>query len=406
MDQTTEVETTKKKLLIASDNILPRWDGIARFLSEIIPRLKMHYDITVVAPDFGPYEDSSITLIKIPVSTTLQFGDFKMPKLRYWKIRKAVKQADLVFTQTIGPIGGLAVFLARRLDKPLVSFIHSIEYELAPKALSHDWQKKYAQYFSQKWMRYLYAKPNLLIVPSQGIGDVLAWQHIHTPTKEVHLGVDTARFSPAIDKAAVKAELHFEPEDIIIGYHGRISHEKDLLTLFRAFMQLQGKHPHLKLLLVGDGVEELKNILRSRKGVILAGAQSNPEKYLQAMDIYVLPSLTETTSLSTLEAMSCGLPVVATEVGFVKDYIKPGFNGLFFPKQQTYFLNVQLKKLIESVQLRKFLGGHARETIIDGFQWNQSAKGIEEALEEACTRWAAHRKSPVKTILDRFEKKN
>jgi glycosyltransferase involved in cell wall biosynthesis len=236
-------------------------------------------------------------------------------------------------------------------------------------------------------MRWLYSKSTLLIVPSKGISDILVWQNIHTATKEVHLGVDTAKFCPAMDRAEAKIQLHLAPEDIVIGYHGRISHEKDLMTLLRAFMRLQSKHPTLKLLIVGDGVEGIKSLLKARQGVVLAGNQQNPEKYLQAMDLYVLPSLTETTSLSTLEAMSCALPVIATEVGFVKDYIKPGYNGLFFPKQQTYYLVAQLDKLIESVSLRKMLGNNARNTIIQQFNWDNTAKGIEEALEECHQLW-------------------
>jgi hypothetical protein len=63
------IHDSKKKLLIATDNFLPRWDGIARFLSEIIPRLAAHYEITVIAPDCGTYEDPNIKLIKIPDKT-------------------------------------------------------------------------------------------------------------------------------------------------------------------------------------------------------------------------------------------------------------------------------------------------------------------------------------------------
>ena len=68
---TEQSHKEKKRLLIATDNFLPRWDGISRFLSEIIPRLTEHYEITVVAPDFGTYEDPNITIIKIPLSKFL-----------------------------------------------------------------------------------------------------------------------------------------------------------------------------------------------------------------------------------------------------------------------------------------------------------------------------------------------
>jgi len=397
-----EVETVKKRLLIATDNFLPRWDGIARFLSEMIPRLRIHYDITVVAPDFGPYEDTSITLVRLPVSKTFKGGDFSIPKIKYFRLKQLVKNSDIIFCQSIGPIGGIALTLAHRLHKPVVSFIHSLETELVPRALEGSWlPRKLVMNVTRWWMRRLYSRTTLLIVPSQSIVEHLAWEQIHVPTKEVHLGVDTVKFTPSLNKAEAKTALHLAPEDLVIGYHGRIAYEKDLMTLFRAFMRLQHKHENIKLLLVGDGIEALKGMFKTRKGVVMVGMQSKPQDYLQAMDIYVLPSLTETTSLSTLEAMSCGLPVIATQVGFIKDYIKPGFNGLFFPKQQTYYLAAQLEKLLGSVQLREMLGRNARMTVVNDFNWDITAKGIEEALEEARELWVAKMKRHKKSVFDK-----
>ena len=101
---------------------------------------------------------------------------------------------------------------------------------------------------------------------------------------------------------------------------------------------------------------------------------------LQAMDIYVLPSLTETTSISTLEAMSCGLPVVVTPVGYVKHYIKDGKNGLLFPKKNSGMLAKKLNLLIKEERLRNKLGAEARKTVIKSFNWEKTVKGIEKAL--------------------------
>ena len=80
---TEELLDRKKKLVIATDNFLPRWDGIARFLSEIIPRLYKHYEIIVIAPDYGTYEDPHIKLVKIPLMKLLKVGDFPIAEKYY-----------------------------------------------------------------------------------------------------------------------------------------------------------------------------------------------------------------------------------------------------------------------------------------------------------------------------------
>jgi glycosyltransferase involved in cell wall biosynthesis len=120
-----------------------------------------------------------------------------------------------------------------------------------------------------------------------------------------------------------------------------------------------------------------------QKNMILAGSKDNVVPYLQAMDIYVLPSLTETTSISTLEAMSCGLPVVVTPVGFIRRYIKEGKNGVFFPKRNSGILARKLNGLIKSESLRQKLGSNARKTVIQKFNWDRTVKGIESALNKA-----------------------
>ena len=126
-----------KKLLIATDNFLPRWDGISRFLSEIIPHIKDQYDITILAPRYKG-NLNPIPKVKIVRFPTYKFsvGDYSPAKFHFKEIKEHVEKADLVFTQTIGPIGALAVFYAHKLKKPVIAYIHSIEWELVAKSIS------------------------------------------------------------------------------------------------------------------------------------------------------------------------------------------------------------------------------------------------------------------------------
>ncbi len=374
----------KKKLIIATESLLPRWDGIARVLSEIIPRLTAHYDITVIAPDFGAYEDPNITLVKIPLMKFFKVGDFRIPKSKPRLIASYVKQSDIVFTQTIGTIGTHAIRAAKKHKKPVAAFIHSVEWELVQKAMGTPLIKKYSQIFAKHHAKSLYNQCSMLIMPSQNVAELFVWNNIRTPHEIAHLGVDTVKFIPptAESKKQIREQLGFTTQDVIIGYHGRISREKDLITLLRAFTRLQLLDIPAKLLIVGDGLSSIKNQLSSRKDVFLVGTKNNPIPYLQAMDIYVMPSLTETTCLSVLEAMSCGVAVISTEVGFIKSYIKNNYNGFFFEKQNPYHLTRQLQYLIANPQLRVLIGEHARTTIVDKFSWDKTAAEITRILEK------------------------
>lgn len=370
----------KKKLLIASDSFLPRWDGIARFLAELLPRIKNDYDITVVAPDFqgGRIRMEGVNIIRTPVSR-LRWGDYRIPKFRPFVIKKLVKDADIVFAQSIGPIGSLAIIYAKKFKKPAVSFIHSVEWDLVPKSASKFMFM--LRQAAKRVSRYIYNRAGLLIVPSEDTARVFRANMIKTPMKIIHLGVDTSRFCPASSKEEAKKKAGLVPEDIIIGFTGRVGREKDLGTLYKAFRELRKKFDNIRLLIVGRGLE-LGSIFDSMEDVIQVPVSNKIQDYLQAIDIFVMPSLTETTSLSTMEAMSCSLPVVATGVGNIKYYIKDGNNGYLFEKGDHLELAKKLEKLAANPGLRKGIGALARKTITSKYRWENTVKGIKGVLAE------------------------
>ena len=371
----------KKKIVIITDNFLPRRDGVVSFLLEIIPRLEKEFELTIICPDNKEKISlNKVKFIRIPISKK-KFADFQFAKFRPSKMVKTIRKADIVFTQTIGPIGGAGLFLAQTMHKKTVNFIHSIEWELIHKATDNKFIKRHSRPIAKKVAKFFYRRSKYLIVPSERVAEILNYQKINTPKRIIHLGVDSERFRPLEDpilRQEERAKLGIEIEDIVIGYHGRLTREKDIYTIIRAYNYLRKVNPHYKLLLVGNGIPEIVEKLLKKEGVIHKPATQHVEKYLQIMDIYILASLTETTSLSTLEAMSCGLPVITTQVGYIKDYITEGVNGLFFPKKNSYILAKKIMYLANRASERKILGRQARKTTIEKFNWETTAKEIEE----------------------------
>jgi glycosyltransferase involved in cell wall biosynthesis len=385
-----DTSSKKKKLLIATDNFLPRWDGIARFLSVIIPSLKEDYEITVIAPKFGAYTSNGFKLIQLPLGKR-GLGDYKGAKINFSSmktIRSAVRNADLVFSQTIGPVGFLTVYYAKRYRIPIASFIHSVEWELVPLATEKTLLKRILYPIVKQITRFTYNRGNLLLVPAENIAELITWKKIKTKKKIVHLGVDSDVFRPFEEKSMEEKERINTIRDalglkneFVVGYHGRIANEKDLLTLLRAFNWLRKNHDDVKLLIVGEGVQSVKDKLNATDGVILPGAKNNAQDYLALMNVYVTPSLTETTSLTTLEAMACGLPVISTPVGFIKEYIHNEYNGLIFPKMNAYKLYKDIALIKKNPQLAALYGSRARKTVLKEFQWSKTIDEIKSALK-------------------------
>ena len=120
----------------------------------------------------------------------------------------------------------------------------------------------------------------------------------------------------------------------------------------------------------------------NKENVIITGLKENLAPYYQAMDIYVLPSLIETTSLTTMEAMASGTPVIVTPVGFLKEYINDGQNGLVFPKKNSYTLYNKIVYLKENSVIRERLARNGRDTILKNYTWELTAKEIINSINE------------------------
>jgi glycosyltransferase involved in cell wall biosynthesis len=231
-------------------------------------------------------------------------------------------------------------------------------------------------------VRFVYKKCDLLLMPFPELKELFIKNGIHTKSKVVLLGTDTAYFKPTQNKEEAKSKLGIKKDTFVIGFVGRLAREKNILTLYRAFRIIEKKHENIRLLIVGKGIKDLENEFRSDRNIIMAGATDNVLPYLQAMDIYVLPSLTETTSLSTVEAMACGIPVVTTPVGYVKYYVIEKHNGMLFPFRNSLVLSLKLDQLLRNHELRERLGKHARETAVKRFSLDKMTREIAEILEK------------------------
>lgn len=367
----------KKKILITTDCYLPRWDGVARFLNQLIPELKDQFEITVIAPEFeGRYKKiPGVKARRLPI-VPMQFGDIYF-SFNTKQVPKYVQEADLIFNQTIGPIGKRAINEAYKQNKPLISYVHSIEWELASRAVKRF--KWMTEKLVMQRAQNLYNKCSILVVPTQEVEDILSAHKIRTKKVIVELGINPGKYAPPLSKTAAKKALKIPPKNTVIGFAGRIGREKDLKTLTKAFIKINKKYKDTMLLIVGGGLlDEIPNHIK----IIKTGSKDNIIPYLQAMDIYVLPSLTETTSLSTLEAMSTGIATVGTPVGVIRTHIKDDENGMIFPRGDVSALVDKLTTLLNNPDKIKKLGKEARKTVKEKAHWDETVRKIRIILEK------------------------
>lgn len=169
--------------------------------------------------------------------------------------------------------------------------------------------------------------------------DLAQWlQHeVRVPARrvaQIYNGVDQHRFQAASTGNVLPVNFA-SPGAVILGTVGRMSGEKDQLTLVRAFARARALHPQaiMRLVLVGDGplkadIEREVSAAQLGEHVWVAGARGDIPEILRSLDIFVLPSLGEGISNTILEAMASGLPVIATRVGGNPELVVENETGL------------------------------------------------------------------------------
>ena len=370
----------KPKLLLVADTYYPKVDGTMIFMNEFIKRTKNDFDLHLLVPDLGEKKGERVTYLNISKRFAVSgYPTIKLSLKNLNRIKKEIKAADIVFIQGPALASYLSIFFGKRYKKRTVFYTHTLAWELFEKFLPHL-LSRISFNLIKRISVFFYNRCDEIFVPYHELRDYLKKQGVKTKINVARLGVDIEKFSPAKDKKSYKKKLEIDPEKKVIGYVGRISKEKNITLLLKAFGHLKERND-VYLLVVGDGPEDQIKEFKNTENCMITGFVNNVEQYLKAMDVFVMPSLTETTSLATLEAMSCGIPVIVTKVGFIKSYVIKNYNGIFFPRNDAKMLAMKISKLLDHEETRTKLGKNARKTVAYSFSWERSINRIKRLLK-------------------------
>jgi glycosyltransferase involved in cell wall biosynthesis len=165
-----------------------------------------------------------------------------------------------------------------------------------------------------------------------------------------------------------RERLGIREDEFVFGYVGRLSEEKGVDYLLEAARRLLAERDGFRVVVVGDGPrrEELERAAADSglgERIIFGGFQADTRPWYAAMDAFVLPSLTEGTPMALLEAMACGLPVIASRVGGVPAVITDGRNGLLVAPADAAALCDAMAAVVGDPSLRQTLSRQALESI-------------------------------------------
>jgi sugar transferase (PEP-CTERM/EpsH1 system associated) len=203
-------------------------------------------------------------------------------------------------------------------------------------------------------------------------------------------GVDSNTFRPELN-SSIRNELSIPDQDIIIGSVGRLVSVKNYPSLINAFFHGLQKSSHTHLVFAGDGperntLEKLANDLNLRERVHFLGRRDDIPNVMNGFDLFVLPSFSEGLSNTLLEAMSCGVPVIASHVGGNPEIVKVNVSGLLYPSNDVEALSKILCRLCNSTSEIEKLSTLAREHIVKNYSLQSMVDNYESVYDHQLTK--------------------
>ncbi|HMQ67478.1 MAG TPA: glycosyltransferase family 4 protein [Ignavibacteria bacterium] len=348
-----------------SEVIIIGWDRSGSYLAS-----DQKYDFIYPLSFYENPEDAKGLLIYFQQSYHLLKCFFALVKPMY-RLRK---HYDYIHNFNSGfAFNRVSIFIGKMLGKKVITETSLIGDD---DPLSLGRFPHWTDYFKPKHLRYkFYKMADRYVSKSKVITEIYERSEIPmSKVSEIPYSVDIKKFNPteAEEKRDLRKKLNLWEEGRIILFVGGINERKGVHLLVDAFTRIACSFPDLRLLIVGptykydqnyvEGLKEkvLKEDLKD-KVIFTEKSISNVDEYMKSSDIFILPSRQEGFPISVIEAMSCGLTVIGSDIPEIaKAQIDDGKDGFIFPSGNSDKLSELLERLLVDSDEMKKCGIRAR----------------------------------------------
>ena len=263
--------------------------------------------------------------------------------------------------------------------------IASISLRIPLIYTEHLWTKNYklssrmANGIQMLALWFLDMFTDLNIAVSQAVKDFMVESQISRPEK-------IKVIYNAIEPSGKKAKI-FLKKDLVLGTVGTLNYQKGIQHLISAMPKITREFSKAKLVIVGEGIykkhlEELVKKLKLDRTVTFTGFVKDIEKEMIEFDIYVQPSLSESFGLAIVQAMSLGIPVVATNTGGIPEVVTTGKSGILVEPAKPQALAEAIIELLRDEKKAKEMGKLAAEEAKIKFNLDDMVGETEKIYEE------------------------
>ena len=312
------------------------------------------------------------------LTSNISFGLFRKP------VEHDVTIAHTHFDIAPGPLAGLRY--AKKKNIPLVVTYHGDWVDSFGGFIRRAGVAFHNKYLVDKVLSYA----DVIISPSEYyINESSFLEKYQDKIVVIPNGVNLMDFDIPYTKEECRKKLGLPLHKKILLYFGYLSPYKGSDVLVKAMTMIVKDIPDTELVFVGKGVmmDELKILSKKlgvEKNVKFTGFVEDGLKplYYKAADVFVLPSMmsTECYPLTILEAMACGVPIVASKIGGIPDAVKNGESGLLVPPKDSDALADAIIYSLENEDVREKMGKNGRERV-KNYSWGRIAEMTERVYE-------------------------
>ncbi len=369
-----------------TNTYLPTMSGVVRSIDTFREAFtNMGHSVFIFAQKAHDYEDTEPFIFRYPAIEVPWANDYAFPIPYSRTVDNILPSLKLDVIHSHHPflLGETATDKAKALNLPMVFTFHTRYDEYTHYVpFSPDFSKMVIDL----WMGRYLEKCQHVITPSESIKQILIDSGVEGDITAIPTGIDIAPFQEA-DGQAVREQLGWGDDTVLISV-GRLAKEKNFETLLRAAAQVMADRPHVRLVIVGGGIEEksltkLAEELGIADRVKITGTIPFEEvpSYLKAADIFCFASVTETQGLVTMEAMAADLPIVAVDATGTSDAVEHGKDGLL-TENDASAVAAALEQVIDDAQLRQHLVEGAKEKV-KWFDMRRQAERMLVVYEQA-----------------------
>jgi glycosyltransferase involved in cell wall biosynthesis len=393
-----------RRILVFSLLYSPFWGGAELAVKEItdrIPTADIHFDMVTLRADAAlpvTQRVGNITVHRIgPARRDMTHGDLMrfpwylikvlFPVLAAWKARALAKEHRYDALWCLMTYMGFPAVLSRMLGVR-APFLLTLQDGDTPEHIAQRWRIKLFSPLFKKIFRDASAVQAI----STYLGAFARHMGYRGTPVIIPNGVDLARYTRTNEQAVAKIKETFHKKDteLLVVTTSRLVPKNGVGDVIAALPKL----PFVRFFVLGDGylrasLEEQARALGVSERVVFFGSvpQEQIPDYLHACDIFIRPSLSEGLGSSFLEAMAAGLPVVATPVGGIPDFLfdveeyGDDATGVFCCPRNPESIVFALTRLAQDVGLRQRIAANGKKLAVERYDWDDIARNMRHILE-------------------------